>query len=182
MKNQSSKIVDAQASLLSLSLNAFNDLNAVIQLKIGDAIVDQQKVVDWNEIRVEHCDDGNFIYRLECQAWMRQLASYVVEKLGSSPTLRIQAYGSGGDTLLAVDVYSSQTSEYVTLTILFADKCMHLSGPADNQFDIALPGIIDGLSLVGSLLSFTQGNLEPPRALWVCLMDRQDASPHEPKL
>lgn len=150
-------------------------------LNAHNSIGDRPDSFFWKEIRIDDCDDGKFGHRPDCQAWVRQLASYILEKLGTSPDIRIHVYGSGGDTLLAVDAYSRQTSECIAITILLAERCAYLSGTAGHQFDIALPGIIDGLSLVGSLLSFTQGVLEPPQGLWVCLPDRQDASQHEPE-
>ena len=181
MKNPSSNNIDAHVSPIFPSFNMPERLRVKIKLGIGDSVVKQLETCNWKEIRLEHCFDGSFGYRPDCQAWMRQFASYVIEKLGTTPMIRIYAYSSGGDTLLAVDAFSSKSSEYVALTALVTEKYTYLSGPAGNQFDIALPGIIDGLSLVDSLLSFTQGILKSGQELWACQTDRQDASQHAPR-
>ena len=99
---------------------------------------------------------------------MRQLASFVVNRLGISPRIRIRPYSSGMNTLLAVDAYAAQTDmECVVITILLSDNTC-LSTPADNQFDIELPGIIDAFNLTESLYFLTRGMPEHPRGLWIC--------------
>lgn len=120
-----------------------------------------QSPTSWREIRLEGCDDGEFNHSPVCQAWANQLATFIVAKLGTSPRIRINAYSSGGDTFLAVDAFNDHASEYIALTILMTKTSIYLSGPAGDQFDIALPGLIDSLGLLGSLCSFTQGILEP---------------------
>src|SRR5450830_1782976 len=115
----------------------------------------------WNVVRKERSEDGEFGYSPDCQIWVKQLSSFVITKLGKTPNIRLHSYISGGGTYLAVDIFSRESNEYVALTIFMSGKGTYLPKPAGQQFDIALPGIVDGLGLVNALISFTQALSAP---------------------
>jgi hypothetical protein len=169
-------------SQISPSLNELERCGDTIQFAMGNAVVEMSDSFCWKEIRLEDCDEREFYCSPDCQTWLRQLVSYVVLKLGTSPSIRIYSYRSGGDILVAVDAFNGQTNDYVAITILLAERNIYLSGPAGSQFDIALPSIIEVLSLTGSILSFTQGFQESAQNLWVCLTDTPDALQRGPKI
>ena len=125
----------------------------------------------WPDIRLTDCDDGyEFQASPLCKEWMHHLALHVARELGASPRIRMFAYRHGSSTLLAVDVYAAQTDRIcINITIFLTGKYIRLSAPADNQFDIALPGIVDALHLTASLRSIIQYESEhhPPECLWI---------------
>ena len=111
----------------------------------------------WQEIRLANCDDGQFNRSLACQAWTNQLVTYIKDRLGISPRIRLHSYRSGKSTLLTIDASSSSRKVDVNITILLSESRIYLSAPADNQFDIELPGVVDALSLVESIFDCAHG-------------------------
>jgi len=126
----------------------------------------------WNEIQFGGCDDGDFRINPDCQAWVRQLATFVVARLGELPRFRIFVYVAGY-THLAIDAYNRVTDDAMCITVALTESAIFLCGPAGDQFDIALPGIIDALHLAGSLLSFTRGKTKAAEELWLSYPDEQ---------
>lgn len=108
--------------------------------------------VQWIELIDHHREDGEFSYDRKCQLWLSQLRTLMAEELGNSPRIRIHGYRHANRTYLAIDAFDQALENFISITALLDPGHMHLHGPIETQFDIALPGILDGLTLASELL------------------------------
>lgn len=129
-------------------------------------------------IRVEECFDGDFSRRADCQEWMSRFKSYVKTRLNNFE-VRVDAYYHNGNLYLTVDSYNFATKDSIAVSIVINRKCIDLGDPEDDQQDIALPGLADGLYFIKSLLNVEKKQDEPTapinsqQGLWVSLADKQ---------
>lgn len=117
----------------------------------GDSLPTSPQV-QWIELLDHHREDGDFSHDQTCQTWLSQLRALVAKELGKSPRIRIHSYRHSGGTYLAIDAFDQTLGKFISITALLDPGHMHLHGPVETQFDIALPGIVDGLSLASELL------------------------------
>ncbi|CAG1021864.1 hypothetical protein MTYM_01304 [Methylococcales bacterium] len=116
---------------------------------------------NWKEIRLEDCDDGlQFSRTPACQIWTRQLVSFIIEKVGIAPKIKINAYKHGRYTMVSMDIdpgFSQFGQPAIEMSITLSSSRIYLPAPADTQFDIDLPGIVDAFNLIGTVAFMTQG-------------------------
>lgn len=120
------------------------------------------------EIRLANCEDGEFSNKPDCVAWTRQLGNYIIDLLGISPKIGINIYGTSNQAYLTIDAYNNiDDRKYVVITILLSKTSIYLPSIEDDQLDLALPGIIDGMCLAKLLLADTQKTSKQTEVLWI---------------
>lgn len=120
----------------------------------------------WTEVRNADSEDGDFCRHKTAQSWITQLSLFVSEKLGNNPAIRVYAYNSGGSTYLAIDLFSQNSTDTISITVLMRGSGFYLIAPRDRQIDIELAGIVDSLNLIQSLVSPSH-NLLTDHSLWI---------------
>jgi len=124
-------------------------MNAVVRNTRDD--VSSEATQLWTNVREDGCFDGELQFLPECLEWLEKLALHVRARLGQAPRIQMYAYRHGGATLLAVDCQSVINANCVSLTIQLCNTVLRLNGPADDQFDIAVPGVVYAITIVSSL-------------------------------
>ncbi|RUS67756.1 hypothetical protein CUZ56_00233 [Saezia sanguinis] len=133
-------------------------------------------------IRDTECLDGDFSRRADCTQWMSAFGTYVKSRL-STFEIRVDAYYHCGNLYLTVDSYNITSKDSIAATIVINRGCIDLGNPQDDQQDIALPGLVDGVFFIKSLLNIAQNantltsstsptpQIHPQQGLWVSLKD-----------
>lgn len=132
----------------------------------GDSLPTSPQV-QWIELLDHHREDGDFSHDRKCQTWLSQLRALMAEELGKSPRIRVHGYRHVDGTYLAIDAFDQAMGNFISITALLDPGHMHLHGPVETQFDIALPGILDGLTLASELLRTTPRANGGPNFMWV---------------
>lgn len=109
------------------------------------------------EIMIDDCDYLSLSARTDFQAWLNQLITYTAARVGRSPKLRMYAYEHGAQTIVALDIFGDNPSNDMTITILVSPGSAMLSGPVDDQLDIALPSLASVIDFAGHLANCHQG-------------------------
>jgi hypothetical protein len=125
-------------------------------------------------IQGTECLDGDFSRRADCAQWMNAFGAYVKSRLNTFE-VRVDAYYHNGNLYLTVDSYNLTTKDSIPASIIINRRCIDLGDPQDDQQEIALPGLIDGLFFIKSLLNAAKKTDEPiaridfQQGLWISL-------------
>ena len=121
-----------------------------------------------------------FPSRADCAEWMNTFRAYIKSRLNVFE-VRVDAYYHSSNLYLTVDAYNFTTKDSIPASIVINRRCIDLGDPEDDQQDIALPGLLDGLYFIKSLLKAAENpdgtivRIDSQQGLWVSLRDKQDA-------
>lgn len=122
-------------------------------------------------IRLAGCSDGyDFRKNADCQEWLKCFLAHTQIRVEPLADVRIHPYRQGVATYLAVDIDPNNPKDesYVIITIALSGDRIVLSEPANNQFDIELPGIVDALWLTSKISKVLEYPAQAPSVrLWL---------------
>lgn len=103
-------------------------------------------------IRID-CKKSDLQSDPQYKQWLEQVKTFVAGHVDQTARLRMYAYERGATTLIALDLFCTDSSKDVATTVSITPGEATLMLPVGDQLELSLPGLVEALDFAEHLVS-----------------------------